>query len=108
MNVSNFARKQPAAVRRAIKALPRNREIYDPAWPRLTTNFRQWAILTDGFRQTSGRELHPVSTGNRPCWPALCRRTVPDEAGHRYARPGALEHRRAGQGRASEARTANP
>src|SRR5437660_4363036 len=41
---------------------------------------------------------------NRSCCPALCRRTVPDEAGHRYARPGALEHRRAGQGRASEAR----
>ena len=45
---------------------------------------------------------------NRSCCPALCRRTAPDEAGHRYARPGALEHRRAGQGRASETRTANP
>ena len=45
---------------------------------------------------------------NRSCCPALCPRTVPDEAGHRYARPGALEHRRAGQGRASETRTANP
>ena len=44
----------------------------------------------------------------RSCCPALCPRTVPDEAGHRYARPGALEHRRAGQGRASETRTANP
>src|SRR5438045_6240254 len=45
---------------------------------------------------------------NRSCCPALCPRTVPDEAGHRYAWPGALEHRRAGQGRACEARTANP
>src|SRR5216110_3150986 len=44
--------------------------------------------------------------------PILLSSSVPsdgsDEAGHRYARPDALEHRRAGQGRASETRTANP
>src|SRR5438067_13579112 len=45
---------------------------------------------------------------NRSCCPALCRRTAPDEAGYRYARPGALEHRRACQGRASATRAANP
>ena len=45
---------------------------------------------------------------NRSCCRALCRRTVPDEDGHRHAGPGAFEHCRARQGRAPEARATDP
>jgi len=30
---------------------------------------------------------------NRSCCPARCRRTLPDEDGHRHTRRGAFEHR---------------